>query len=224
MGKLTAKTSKICPDCNKVRIHITTKRCRSCYEANRKLLVFYCVDCGKKVSNYVERCVSCAGINNTGELNSRWNGPKKKSCPDCGKEIQITSKFCYSCSKKGDRHADIKGIKNPNYGNGQIMQGRNNPNWQGGIKHDPYGKEFNSTLRSQIRERDGNRCRMCGCSGKDLKRKLHIHHIDYDKQNNDPSNLISLCVHCHVKTNYQRVSWQGYFLDKGATNDFQLQI
>ena len=30
---------------------------------------------------------------------------------------------------------------------------------------------------------------------------LHVHHIDYDKINNDPNNLVALCNSCHAKTN-----------------------
>ncbi|NQU99405.1 MAG: HNH endonuclease [Parcubacteria group bacterium] len=44
------------------------------------------------------------------------------------------------------------------------------------------------------------------------KEKLSIHHIDYNKQNNNPNNLISLCRKCHVKTNFNRNYWKYYFL------------
>jgi hypothetical protein len=38
-----------------------------------------------------------------------------------------------------------------------------------------------------------------------------VHHIDYDKTNNHPSNLVTLCHNCHSRTNYDRPSWRGYF-------------
>ena len=35
-------------------------------------------------------------------------------------------------------------------------------------------------------------------------KNLVIHHIDYNKMNNDESNLITLCKVCHGKTNGHR--------------------
>lgn len=33
-----------------------------------------------------------------------------------------------------------------------------------------------------------------------LKRKLSAHHVDYDKDNLDPDNFVSLCMSCHCAT------------------------
>lgn len=87
--------------------------------------------------------------------------------------------------------------------------GENHPNWQGGLKDNPYGIEFNEKLRERIRKRDGRECVLCG--GRDEDRKLQVHHIDYDKTNNNPENLVSLCLSCHVKTNYDREQWKKLF-------------
>ncbi|HDY67403.1 MAG TPA: HNH endonuclease [Candidatus Scalindua sp.] len=46
------------------------------------------------------------------------------------------------------------------------------------------------------------------------REKLHIHHIDYNKQNNDFSNLISLCRSCHAQTNFSKDNWTDYFQNK----------
>ena len=48
-----------------------------------------------------------------------------------------------------------------------------------------------------IRERDGNRCSICGRTNVEL----HVHHIVplSEKGGNDPSNLMSVCVDCHRK-------------------------
>lgn len=35
----------------------------------------------------------------------------------------------------------------------------------------------------------------CECCG--LTAKLHVHHLDQDHTNNDPSNLQTLCTYCH---------------------------
>ena len=47
-----------------------------------------------------------------------------------------------------------------------------------------------------------------GCPQIECNRKLAVHHIDYDKLNLNPNNLISLCISCHVKTNKDREYWR----------------
>lgn len=83
--------------------------------------------------------------------------------------------------------------------------------WQGGKSFEEYPQEFNNYLREQIRERDGYICQVCFTSQEKLKNKLSIHHIDYNKKNCSPNNLISLCTNCHVKTNKDREKWQSVF-------------
>lgn len=48
-------------------------------------------------------------------------------------------------------------------------------------------------------------------------KRLCIHHIDYNKKNNNPDNLITLCIWCHGKTMIQRAMWTFFFqhLHKG---------
>jgi 5-methylcytosine-specific restriction endonuclease McrA len=47
---------------------------------------------------------------------------------------------------------------------------------------------------------------------KGFYRQLDVHHIDYDKDNLSPNNLITLCRRCHVKTNNNRDFWRNYFV------------
>lgn len=89
--------------------------------------------------------------------------------------------------------------------------GAEHPNWQGGISFEPYTSEFNRQLKELIRMRDGYRCQRCDCPQEECYRLLPIHHIDYDKANCLPSNLISLCSGCHAKVNWDREYWQAYF-------------
>ncbi len=86
-------------------------------------------------------------------------------------------------------------------------------NWKGGISKLPYSFEFNNKLKEQIKNRDNFLCQKCGIHEGILKRGLYIHHVDYDKQNCDPSNLLSLCVSCNFKVNYKREYWTEYFQD-----------
>lgn len=91
------------------------------------------------------------------------------------------------------------------------LAGEKHHNWKGGISFEPYTKEFNNQLKEKIRKRDNYKCQECGKIQKQLKRKLAIHHIDFNKNNNNPLNLISLCDSCHIKTNYNRKHWKRYF-------------
>ena len=75
------------------------------------------------------------------------------------------------------------------------MSGKGNHNWKGGVR-ESYPPEFSEDLKSFIRDRDNHRCRIC--NDPPLKTQLPVHHIDNDKYNNDPNNLITLCLSCHV--------------------------
>lgn len=108
-------------------------------------------------------------------------------CLDCGIEINETSKRCKSCANKG----------------------KNNPAWIGGKDKEKY-KGFDREIRKRIQYRDKFACQLCGVKmttfGKKTD-KLECHHIDYNKQNTVPRNLIALCKECHIKTNFQREHW-----------------
>ncbi len=86
--------------------------------------------------------------------------------------------------------------------------GANSSKWIGGKSFEPYSIIFNNKFKKNIRERDAYRCQDCGILEKESNIKLHIHHIDYNKQNNKLTNLISLCKSCHGKTNINREYWQ----------------
>lgn len=101
---------------------------------------------------------------------------------------------------KGEKHTLEAKLK---------MRGENSGSWQGGISFKPYTVDWTDTLRQSIRERDGYRCKICGKPQGD--RALDVHHIDYIKEHSYPSNLISLCRFCHIKTNHNRKKWLEYF-------------
>jgi len=83
--------------------------------------------------------------------------------------------------------------------------GEKHPNWNGGTSFEPYSVDWTETLRRSIRERDNYICRVCYQYG------YPVHHIDYNKKNNNPDNLVTLCQSCHSKTNYDRDYWILFF-------------
>ena len=90
--------------------------------------------------------------------------------------------------------------------------GCKNPAWRGGIACLPYSVDWTKTLRKSIRERDRYTCQICGSEQGDTT--YPVHHIDYNKKNCNPNNLITLCKKCHMKTNHNRKYWIKYFKEK----------
>lgn len=88
------------------------------------------------------------------------------------------------------------------------------PNWRGGLSFEPYGKEFNNKLKKAVKDANNYTCQICRKNVEESKIKLDVHHIDYNKKNNNPSNLIPLCVSCHGKTGTNRLTWIEYFENK----------
>lgn len=95
-------------------------------------------------------------------------------------------------------------------------KGNKNSSWLGGISFEPYGIDFNDKVKELVRRRDNYTCRLCGI--KQVKPKLDIHHIEYNKRNNDLDKLISLCRSCHTKTNHNREKWIKFFNDVTKSN------
>lgn len=85
------------------------------------------------------------------------------------------------------------------------------PNWNNGSSFEPYGIEFNKEFKQFIYERDNYTCQCPDCEHK--TNILDAHHVDYDKKNNIPKNIITLCRSCHTKTNGKnnRQYWTEYY-------------
>lgn len=101
------------------------------------------------------------------------------------------------------------GMNNPAYG--RMRLGSDSNNWKGGISFDPYPIGWTDILKKSIRQRDNYKCQLCDKTQKQEGRKLSVHHIDYNKENLDPKNLITLCKVCNSKVNGNRAAWTRFF-------------
>jgi len=143
-----------------------------------------------------------------GKNNPQYNS-KKYVCEVCKKIVYKSPwyanrvKHIY-CSKE----CTIKG-------NSKTFAGDKNPAWRGGISYEPYGPGFNKNIKKYVFDRDGGVCQICH---KLIVNGHNIHHKDYNKKNNEPNNLILLCIPCHSQTNTNRDYWQDYFKKTGGPN------
>lgn len=80
------------------------------------------------------------------------------------------------------------------------------PNWKGGISKEPYCPNWSQALKDVVKERDGFKCQSCGTLEKPC-----VHHVDYNKKNCDVDNLITLCIPCNSRANFNRDFWQRKF-------------
>jgi hypothetical protein len=116
--------------------------------------------------------------------------------------------------RQGAKKRNPVGERNPFYGHRHSEEtkkiisiknsGPNNPHWNGGTGTLPYGPEFTKPLKRTIRKRDNYTCQRCHITEEEYGRTLEIHHLDHDKNNNDPSNLVVACHRCNVWHSYHR--------------------
>lgn len=142
--------------------------------------------------------------NNWAVINGAWNKGKKTPKYIIDKLRKSHIGYIMSKSQKIKISKALKGKSKP-LGFKEKVSGKNHHNWKGGKSFELYGLEWTDLLKHSIRTRDCFVCQICKKNG------WIVHHIDYNKFNNNPSNLITLCRSCHQKTNFHREYWINYF-------------
>lgn len=162
-----------------------------------------CLECGTEFSHYSEKkycsrdCCSVAfsklrlGENNPAFLPDEEK--EKGNCPRCNNEFFYTRRNLHKGQKK--IYCSLQCATNGYNKNNPIKSG--NPT---------YPREFRK-IRIEIKKRDHHKCIMC-----DSSKNLEVHHINYDKQDCNESNLITLCKRCHTLTHYERHFWETLFI------------
>lgn len=177
----------------------------------RKQYTLTCKHCGKEFTSLRNNKKYCSK-----ECLDKHIYPSKVvvKCGYCGKNVEIIAckaqnnhvfcdESCYALYRKFI-YKQPSGPDSHWYG----KRGSETPNWQGGLSYEPYSSLFDNALKEQVRVRDNHTCQICGAKQK--AQKLSIHHIDYNKKNNDKSNLVSLCRKCHSITNGNRPEWEEF--------------
>jgi len=131
-------------------------------------------------------------------------------CEECGKPFKCIRSahrsFCsQSCGAKHTWQTVPEKLKAAQ--NAHRPCGAKHHAWRGGISFEPYPVTWTRSFKKEIHKRDGHACALCGKTKEPCSRKLSVHHIDYDKENLDPDNLILLCGRCHGVTNTDREFW-----------------
>lgn len=152
-------------------------------------------------------------------------GRKGSSCcsTECSKKSCIGRQFTHEHKTKlSKNHANVSGENNPMHGkrgcwHGKTrkdhsikMSGNGNPNWKNGITYEEYcplwtDREYKDWLKY---ERDSGKCQNPLCENK--SNRLTLHHINYDKKDCRPTNLIAVCNSCNAAANYNR-EWHAAF-------------
>lgn len=159
----------------------------------------------KIISEETRRKIGIANSNPSEETR------RKISLARLGKKLSQDWKDNISKSLEGNNYS--KGHTPWNKGKQcPTIAGKNSPHWKGGISFLPYCSRFNNKLKKQIRERDNNICQECGKTEEKNGRKLDVHHIHYDKENCNP-DLITLCISCNIKVNFNRDYWEEHFMN-----------
>jgi len=189
-------------ECGK-EIEYRSKKCKICGGKSRRKPKTFCLDCKKELSRkeYI-RCNKCNWIFYSGVNSPQLTHGEtlKKHYCKCGKEISYTRERCWDCY--------CKWIKNP----------ENHPNWQEGKSFEIYPQEWTNELKESIRQRDNHECQNCGMTEEEhiivIGQDLHIHHVDYNKKNCKETNLITLCMSCNMRANFNRTYWENYYKEK----------
>lgn len=161
-----------------------------------------------------------------------------KSCSKMNKFRSNETKIKISLSLEGIKHSEeskkkmsesLKGVglgrKHTEESKRKIAKsrvgkygGKNSPHWLGGISCEPYCQDWTKVLKDFIKERDGYKCLNPYCFGNIYR--LSVHHIDYNKKNCEPRNLITLCTSCNARANKDREwhewheSWYNIIIQK----------
>ena len=127
------------------------------------------------------------------KFSEEWkNNLKKNHKGMTGRKQTEITKEKIRKSITGKKRLDMRGDKNCCWNNGSSF-----------VFYRKNSAEFKEK-RLVVFQRDIC-CKVCGKNGE------VVHHIDYNRRNNEIENLILVCRSCHSKTNFNRKFWEKKF-------------
>lgn len=129
--------------------------------------------------------------------------PTRRQMDSCGRFSSKTYMEFFGSWSDALQRCDIPVNEHSDW----VSSASEHPNWKGG--HSTYYGESWYSSKQDVRDRDGEACRVCGkntevggASNPDIHHIKPVRKWDIEEEHlemNDPSNLISLCRDCHVK-------------------------
>ena len=218
------RVATICVVCGKTRCMTVRERstyareykCRPCYLKDKTERTRY----NKQSFNYGKVLVTCPTCNKPRLLNKKYARSVVGMCRNCrdNKARRHAKRTRLVCRVRGTvrlvkRSVAQRSIRSTgecycrSCGNKHRPTGELSSTWRGGISFEPYSTQWTEQVKTRIRQRDGNCCVLCNIE-QSPRRRLSVHHIDYNKFNVQDSNLVALCLSCHTKTNFNREYWR----------------
>lgn len=146
----------------------------------RKQIELTCYHCGKKFSRAIAQRKQALREGRTKPYCS-------KECANKEQNTRITVK-CYCCGKRVKKqYRDIKGSKTNRFFCSHTCAAKVTKNSRINNLRTTYRKTAFDNLKGE--------CCLCGYN---IKEALIAHHKDYNRENNDISNLCIVCWNCHV--------------------------
>lgn len=162
----------------------------------------YCTVCEKQFKTYDKNARHCSkkctyttsSISRRGKNNPAWKSYEELDsaiCQRCNNEFKYSrngmakGRIKAFCSKECRLGVDTRKVR---INTKEIIE--------------QYPRKFRD-IRPKIKNRDNNCCSFCG-----FNKNLEVHHIDYNKKNNESNNLLTLCKRCHTFTHYCRNFWK----------------
>lgn len=207
-------TARYCVDCGKeLPRYGKGVRCNDC--KNKQIAQnahkWVCIDCGVDVGRRVKRCPKCNKVRQSviGKYQRTEETLRKMSQSQKNREVPWRTGKPHKPETREKMKAFWTNEKRAEAA--QRWEGNGNPGYIHGEHPRPWPPEFSAGLRTSIKKRDGYICQLCYQHLSPRSRMIDIHHIDYNKQNCEPINLITLCRSCHAKTNFNRSDWRIHF-------------
>jgi len=92
-----------------------------------------------------------------------------------------------------------------------VRQGISRAEWTGFVSNGEYCDVWkDKEYREDVLKRDNYKCQSLLCWNN--SKRLVRHHIDYDKKNCKPDNLIVLCTSCNLRANKNREYWEKFYI------------